>query len=118
MPFAVALPRPSRLGRLRRLGGLVRLALAAALVLPLAACGKGDLQKCEQMCVNFATISFREVEAGRLPPEAREKALADKLAQGTRFCVSKCQSVNNDEQSDCMIAAKTMQELRTCETGD
>ncbi len=111
-PFAAALPRPSRLGCLVRLG---RFALAVALALPLAACGKGDAQKCEQMCVNFATISFREVEAGRHRPEDREMALADKLAKGTNFCVSKCRSVNNDAQSDCMIAAKTMKELKACE---
>jgi hypothetical protein len=103
------LPLPPRRSLLARLG------LAAALALPLAACGKGDLKKCEQMCTNYATISFREVEAGRLRPEEREKALADKLEKGTNFCVSKCQSANNDEQSDCMIAAKNMKELKACE---
>lgn len=115
MPPLAALPRPSRLGRLVRLGRFARLALAAALALPLASCGKGDAEKCEQMCINFATISFREVEAGKYRPEDREKALADKLAKGTNFCVSKCRSVNNDKQSDCMIAAKTMRELKACE---
>jgi hypothetical protein len=88
---------------------------ALALCLALAACGKGDRNKCEQMCRNYATITFREVEAAKVRPDLREKALADKLTQGTEFCTNKCQAANNEEQMDCMIEAKNMRDLKACE---
>ncbi len=90
-------------------------ALPLALVLALGGCGKADRNKCEQMCRNYATVSFREIEAARLPPAEREKALADKLAKGTEFCINKCVSANNDELSECMIEAKNMREMKDCE---
>lgn len=92
--------------------------LGAALLssaLALVGCGKADSKKCEQMCRNFATISFRDVEAAKLPPEKREAALAEKLEKGLTFCVDKCVSANNDEQIDCVIAAKSISQLRACE---
>lgn len=81
----------------------------------LGACGKADLKKCEAACRNYATITFREIEAKKLPPEQHEEALAKKLAEGTNFCVSKCQSANNDDQNDCRIAAKRLSELKACD---
>lgn len=92
-----------------------RLALLLALVLGLGACGKADRTKCERMCRNYATITFRDVEAARLPPEKREPALQDKLTRGMEFCVNKCQAANNDDQIDCATAAKNITELRTCD---
>jgi hypothetical protein len=89
--------------------------LLAALALSVAACGKADRGKCEQMCRHFAEISFRDAEASKLPPDQRAKALADKLARGLDFCVNKCQSANNDSQIDCMLSAKSLPELRSCE---
>lgn len=89
--------------------------LTGALCLGLTACGKADRKKCELSCRNYATITFREIEARSLPPEQHEAALAKKLADGTEFCVSKCQSANNDEQSDCRIAARKLSELKACD---
>ena len=89
--------------------------LTLLMLVSLAACQRADRGKCEQMCRNFATITFRDVEAARLPPEKREQALADKLARGMEFCVSKCQGANNDEQIACAISAKNIVELRTCD---
>lgn len=86
-----------------------------AFALGLGACGKADKKKCELSCRNYATITFNEIEAKRLPPEQREAALAKKLAEGTDFCVSKCQSANNDEQSECRIAATKLSELKACD---
>ncbi|MEZ4363921.1 MAG: hypothetical protein R3B48_27345 [Kofleriaceae bacterium] len=67
------------------------------------------------MCRNFAEISFRDAEAAKIPPAKREQALADKLSKGLEFCINKCQSANNDQQIDCMIAGKNLSELRACE---
>jgi hypothetical protein len=108
----VRLPRPA--GHLGRALALT-LVLGLVLVLGLGACGKADEKKCELSCRNYATITFREIEAKSLPPEQHEAALAKKLADGTTFCVSKCQSANNDEQSECRIAAKTLSQLKACD---
>jgi hypothetical protein len=99
---------------------MIRAALSSALALALlspglTACGKADAKKCEQMCRNYATISFRDVEAARLPPEKREQALADKLKKGLDFCINKCVSANNDGQIDCMTVAKSISQLKACE---
>ncbi len=87
----------------------------AALALALAACGKADRAKCEQMCRNYATVSFRDVEAARLPPDKRDAALKDKLERGLDLCVRKCQAANNDTQIDCYTSAKNISELRSCD---
>jgi hypothetical protein len=97
-----------------RLATFRSLAVGLAL-LGLSACGKADSKKCAQMCRNYATISFRDVEAARLPPEKREQALADKLTQGLDFCINKCVAANNDSQIDCMTAAKSVSQLKACE---
>lgn len=100
----------------RIFGAALRLLpLSLALGLGLAGCGKADTKKCEQMCRNYATIAFRDVEAAKLPPEKREEALAEKLKQGLDFCVNKCVSANNDEQIDCYTAAKSISQLRACD---
>lgn len=96
-----------------RILGAALLSLALGLV--GSACGKADAKKCEQMCRNYATITFRDVEAAKLPPEKREEALAEKLKQGMDFCVNKCRSANNDDQIDCVIAAKSVSQLHACE---
>lgn len=90
-------------------------AAACVLALALSSCGKADRGKCEQMCRHYAEISFRDVEAGRLPPEKREAALKDKLERGLDLCVNKCQHSNNDRQIDCYTSAKNISELRSCE---
>lgn len=93
-------------------------AVAALLVLALLAvsgCGKADRGKCERMCRHYAEVSFRDVEAGRLPPEQREAALKAKVERGLELCVNKCQHSNNDRQIDCYTEAKNISELRSCE---
>lgn len=90
-------------------------AAACALVLVLSGCGKADRGKCEQMCRNYAEISFRDVEAARLAPDKREAALKEKLAKGLELCIDKCQHANNDSQIECYTEAKNMAELRSCD---
>lgn len=90
-------------------------AAACALVLALSSCGKADRGRCEKMCRNYAEVSFRDVEAERLPPEKREAALKAKLEKGLELCIDKCQHANNDKQIECYTAAKNIAELRSCE---
>ncbi|MBA3541942.1 MAG: hypothetical protein H0T79_20165 [Deltaproteobacteria bacterium] len=90
----------------------------------LSGCGKGDPQKCDQACRNYGTLMFWKVadaEIEKAPVDQREalrKAkvveLASKLESGVTFCVSKCQSANNEEQMKCMIGAKTADVINKC----
>lgn len=85
------------------------------LVIAVSSCGKAERGKCEQMCRHYATVSFRDAEAAKLPAEERAQALASKLEKGLEFCISKCQSANNDTQIDCMTTAKSYSALKACE---
>ena len=99
----------------------MRIALLLAIV--LAGC-KGDPQKCEQAARNFATLVYWEkadAEIGALPAAQQDLARKKKLSEFTNalerdidFFVSQCQSANNDDQVDCMIAAKTADQALAC----
>ena len=99
----------------------MRLLLAAALV--LAAC-KGNPQKCEQAARNFATLTYwkrADAEIAKLPEAERSLARSKRLSEFTNglerdidFYVTQCVSANNDDQVDCMIAAKTAEEVSKC----
>lgn len=90
----------------------------------LAACGKGDFQKCDQACRNYGQLMFwkaADAEIEKAPAEKRDELrkqklaeLATKLESGIDFCVSKCQSANNEESTNCMIAAKTAKTVNAC----
>lgn len=107
--------------------GMRRLAGAAVLGLfALAALGgcKGDPVKCEQGCRNYAQLVFwksSEAQINAAPAEERDamrKAAPDKLKKeldaGIQQCVSQCQSANNTDDVDCMIAAKTGDQALAC----
>lgn len=96
--------------------------LLVTLVL-LGAC-KGDAQRCEQAARNYATLMYwktAEAELAQLPAEKRASARKKKVSEFTNeletkidFVVSQCQSANNDDQVDCMIAAKTADQALAC----
>ena len=98
-----------------------RLVLAAAIF--VTAC-RGDAQKCEQACRNVYTLTYwqrADAEIAKLPQEQRklerQKRLSDftnRLEMGVDTCTTQCQSANNDEQIDCMIAAKTAEQAIAC----
>jgi hypothetical protein len=85
---------------------------------------KGDRQKCEDAARNFATLTYwkradAEIEAA--PPDRREAMRTKRVAQFTAelesridVVVTQCQSANNTEQIDCMIAAKTADQALEC----
>jgi hypothetical protein len=99
--------------------------LLAVLVLAFAATAcKGDKEKCEQAARNFATLTYWDrtnAELAKLPEGEREGARKKKLSAFTNelegkidVVVSQCQSANNDDQVDCMIAAKTAKQVLDC----
>jgi hypothetical protein len=98
---------------------LAVLALSASLV----AC-KGDRNKCEEACRNYGTLSYwrkADAEIAALPEKDREAAKRRKLGEfssllenGVDHCVNQCSSANNDDQTDCMIKAKTAVEADIC----
>ena len=85
---------------------------------------KGDPEKCDQACRNYAQLVYwekanQEIEA--LPVEQRDEARKEKLAKfahdlerGVDFCTNKCISANNTDSIDCMIAAKNAAQAKKC----
>jgi hypothetical protein len=103
--------------------------LALASVVGFGALGcKGDRNKCEEACRNYATLTYWEktdIEIAATPEAERENLKKKRLAeftnyleQGVDLCTNQCASANNDEQIDCMRNAKTGPEVRKCSSKD
>lgn len=103
---------------------LARTAVVCALALATAAGCKGDAKKCEDAARNFATLVYwksAEETIAKAPPAEREKirkqkvsAFANELEKEIDFFVRQCVAANNDDQVDCMIAAKTADQALKC----
>lgn len=103
----------------------MRMALALLVGLALGGC-KGDPQKCEDACRNYAQLVFWEeadAEVAAAPPEKRDELRKQKLAEftknlelGLNTCTSKCLSANNDTDMNCMLKAKTAKAVKACVT--
>jgi len=101
----------------------MRSLLLLVVAMGLTAC-KGDRVKCEQAARNFATLTFwkkTDAELALLPVAeqklAREKKLStftNELEKDVDFYTQQCVSANNTEQIDCMIAAKTAEQVAKC----
>ena len=101
----------------------MRLVVLFVIIVSAAAC-KADAQRCEQAARNFATLTYwkkTNAELEKLPADkregARKKALSlftNELEGKIEGIVQQCQSANNDEQIDCMIAAKTAEQSLEC----
>lgn len=97
--------------------------IAVLLVLAITAC-RGDAQRCEQACRNYATLVYWDkanADIAAKPPAERKLARQRKLSEFTNSleseidtCTSQCQSANNDTQVGCMIDAKTAKDARAC----
>ena len=95
-----------------------------AAVLVLAACSHGDHVKCEQACRNYARLVFwknAEAEIAAVPAAQRDDVRKQKAAKftadleaGVDMCSSRCVSANNDEQTTCLIEAKTADQATAC----
>jgi len=87
---------------------------------------KGDPDKCEKACRNYAELTFwkgADAEIAAAPEAQREALRKEKLAKftadlehGINLCVSQCVSATatSDKVADCMIAAKTAEAVRLC----
>lgn len=85
---------------------------------------KGDPEKCDQACRNYAELVFWDganAEIDKLPVAERDAARKQKLAEfarnlerGIDLCTSKCVSANNTDDMKCMIAAKTAKAVKAC----
>lgn len=102
----------------------MRLGLGVLLVLATLGGCKGDPVKCDQACRNFAQLMFwkeADAEIAKAPPAERDALrkkklgeLSDKVERGIDMCISQCTSANNEGDMDCMIAAKTADQVQAC----
>jgi hypothetical protein len=98
--------------------------LLVAFVLLATACSHGDRVKCEQACRNYATLVFwkgAEGEIAAAPPAERDALRKQKAAKfaadleaGADMCTSRCVSANNNDQTTCLIEAKTADQANAC----
>jgi hypothetical protein len=85
---------------------------------------KGDPQQCESACRNYATLTHwkkKDAEIAAAPPETRasmkKRAIAEfenKLEDGIDQCVAQCVSAHNEEQTNCMVDAKSAEAIQAC----
>lgn len=107
---------------------MVRTALFAVAIASVALGCKGDRNKCEVACRNYATLTYWERTDADIAaaPEAEREALKKRklseftnyLEQGVDACVNQCASANNDEQIECMTKAKTATDVKKCSSKD
>jgi hypothetical protein len=101
----------------------MRSVLLVVVLAGLFAC-KADAEKCEQAARNFATLTYWkrvDAEIAKLPAEKRQAVRKKRLSEFTNelegkidLVVSQCQSAANEDQIDCMIAAKTAEAALEC----
>ena len=94
-----------------------------ALVLGVG-CKKGDPQKCDKACRNYAELVFwkgADAEIAAAPVEKREELRKQKLAEfnknlerGIDLCTTKCVDANYSKDVDCWLAAKTAEQAKAC----
>jgi hypothetical protein len=85
---------------------------------------KGDRDKCAQAAQHFAELVYWErhnAEIAKLPPEKRDTERKRLLVEFNHefdaqleFRIQQCIAANNDEQADCINAAKTAAEALKC----
>src|SRR5437867_3705454 len=99
--------------------------MRAVCLLLLLGCTRTDPDKCERAIRNFAHLVYwgdAEKEIAAAPADRREALRKEKLAKferdlekGITLDVSKCTSANFSDQVDCMIAAKTAAQAKSCQ---
>lgn len=104
----------------------IRLGLLGVLIFSTLAGCKGDPEKCDQACRNYANLIFWDkanVEIDAAPADKRDELRKQKLAEftknlelGINTCTSKCLSANNDDDTKCLLAAKTAEQAKACVT--
>src|SRR5688572_24816449 len=102
----------------------MRFMASLVLLSSLASGCKGDREKCAQAAQRFAELVYwqrEDANLAKLPPEQRDAARKRKVVEFEReltaqldFRIQQCVAANNDEQADCIIAAKTAAEALEC----
>ncbi|HEY5937020.1 MAG TPA: hypothetical protein VIU61_20360 [Kofleriaceae bacterium] len=102
----------------------MRRVLIALTAITLAGACKGDAKKCEEAARNYATLMYwktADAEIAALPESQRALARHKKLSAFTNGLeagidarIQQCVSANNEEQIECMIKAKTAEEVSKC----
>src|SRR5262245_43370030 len=100
------------------------LVLSLVLLAPLAGGCKGDREKCAQAAQHYAELDYWDREnknIAKLPAQEQEAERKRKIVAFNRDVdaqfdnsVRNCVSANNDDQVDCIIAAKTKDEALEC----
>ena len=101
----------------------MRSRFVVVVLLLIAAC-KGDPEKCDRACRNYAQLVFWDqanAEISAAPPERRDALRKEKTAKfeadlehGIDYCTSRCVSANYDKDVDCWLAAKTAKQVKAC----
>jgi hypothetical protein len=99
-------------------------AVTFLVVVCLAACKQGDPDKCEQAVRNYATLMYwraADKAIAAAPVDQRDALRKEKLSEftgkmekGVQTLVTQCVSANDKEAVNCMIAAKTADEVQKC----
>jgi hypothetical protein len=100
--------------------------LALVLLVGTLGCHHGDPVKCDKACRNYAELIFWDkanAEIAAVPADQRDELRKTKLAEfaknlelGIDTCTSKCISADNDDQTKCLLDAKTASGARACAT--
>jgi hypothetical protein len=101
----------------------VLLASAAFLGLAAGACGSSN-GDCDKACRNYFTLHYwddADRELARTPPDKRDALRQDKVEKleprmvgELGKCVTDCRQASSDEETKCMIAAKTVKDIEAC----
>lgn len=92
-------------------------------LLAVAAC-RGDAQQCDQACRNAANLQYwrgADKDIAAAPADQRDALRKQKVTEfgrkleaGIDQCVSQCQAAGNQGTIDCLIAAKTADQIDAC----
>src|SRR5215813_12872101 len=97
---------------------------AAVLVIALVAGCRVDAQQCDQACRNVASLLYwktADQEIAAAPADQRDALRKQKLDEfarkveaGIDGCVLRCQSARDRTTVDCLIAARTADQVQAC----
>jgi hypothetical protein len=100
------------------------LAIALAIALTAVTGCRVDAQQCDQACRNAMSLAYwkaADQEIAAAPADQRDALRKQKLGEFTRKaeagidgCVLRCQSARNQASVDCLIAARTADQVQEC----
>lgn len=99
-------------------------AIALAVALIAGAGCRVDAQQCDQACRNAMSLAYwkaADQELAAAPADRRDALRQQKLSEFTRKvetgidgCILRCQSSRNQGTVDCLIAARTAEQVQAC----